>query len=134
MTSEVIYKGNLRTQWKHIKSGSTIITDAPTDNSGKGEAFSPTDTVASALAGCIFTIMGIKANHLQIDLTGMKAEVTKHMSENPRKISQIDLKITIPTAVDEKTQNILENVAKNCPVAKSLHPDIIQNIEFHWNK
>ncbi|MDO5608876.1 MAG: OsmC family protein [Capnocytophaga sp.] len=132
MTSKVIYQGDLRTEWEHIKSGSRITTDAPTDNNGKGEAFSPTDTVATALAGCMFTIMGIKARDMQIDLTGMTAEVTKRMAENPRRISQIDVIISIPITADKKTQTILENAGKACPVSKSLHPDIVQHIEFHW--
>lgn len=133
ITAKATYLGDLRTEWEHIKSGNKIVTDAPTDNNGKGQAFSPSDTVATALAGCMMTIMGIKARDLNIDLKGMTALVTKHMGENPRRISKIEVVFQIPTEASLKHQTILENAAKTCPVGKSLHPEIVQHIEFHWN-
>ena len=111
MTSKVIFKGNLRTEARHIQSGNTIITDAPTDNKGKGEAFSPTDTVASALASCILTIMGIKAKDLDIDLRGTKAQVKKIMASEPRRIEEIKIEISnfnileMPSFNSEKEKN-----------------------------
>lgn len=132
MTSEVIYTGHLRTRCRHIKSGDEFITDAPTDNNGKGEAFSPTDTVATALASCIFTVMGIKAGSLDIDLTGATAAVTKIMASGPRRISKIKIDMSFPVQADEKTRKILENTANTCPVHYSLHPDIEKEITFNW--
>lgn len=132
MTSEVIYLGDLRTQSTHLASQASIVSDAPIDNNGKGEAFSPTDYVANALASCMLTIMGIKAQELNIDISQSRAEVTKIMQAEPRKIGEVQVKIFISISADEKTQTILENVARACPVAKSLHPDIQQNITFIW--
>ncbi|MFI2742570.1 OsmC family protein [Zhouia sp. PK063] len=134
MTSKVEYKGNLRTVCTHLKSGSEFITDAPTDNNGKGEAFSPTDTVATALASCMITVMGIKARDLEVDLTGTTAEVTKTMSANPRRISKIEVTINFPLNPDDKTKKILEHTANTCPVHQSLHPEIEKVITFHWNR
>lgn len=130
MTSEVEYKGNLRTEAIHIKSGNIIITDAPIDNHGKGEAFSPTDLVATALASCMLTIMGIKARAMEIDLEGTKAEVIKKMESNPRRISEVRVMIYLNQQFDEKTKRILEKAALTCPVAKSLHTDVKQIVEF----
>ena len=132
MTSTVTYEGELRTKSIHLASEDSFITDAPIDNNGKGEAFSPTDTVASALASCIFTIMGIKAKDLDIDLKGSKAQVTKVMASKPRRIQEIKIEIAINRSFDSKIQTLLERVALNCPVAKSLHPDLKQNITFNW--
>lgn len=132
MTSEVTYLGDLRTQSKHIASQSEILSDAPTDNNGKGEAFSPTDYVANALASCMLTIMGIKAREMNVDMSQSRAEVTKIMQAEPRKIAAIEVKIFMSPEVEAKTKTILENAAKACPVAKSLHPDIVQKIEFVW--
>lgn len=132
MTSEVIYLGDLRTQSTHLASQASIVSDAPIDNNGKGEAFSPTDYVANALASCMLTIMGIKARELNIDISQSRAEVTKIMQAEPRKIGEVQVKIFMSISADEKTQTILENVACACPVAKSLHPDIQQNITFIW--
>ena len=134
MTSKVIYKGNLRTECTHLKSGNSFITDAPTDNNGKGEAFSPTDTVATALASCMITVMGIKASQLEVDLAGAKAEVTKTMAANPRRISAIKVNLELPEIVDEKSRKILEHTAKTCPVLQSLHPDIELDITLSWNQ
>lgn len=132
MTSEVIYLGDLRTQSTHLASQASIVSDAPIDNNGKGEAFSPTDYVANALASCMLTIMGIKAQELNIDISQSRAEVTKIMQAEPRKIGEVQVKIFMSISADKKTQTILENVARACPVAKSLHPDIQQKITFIW--
>ena len=131
-TAIVTYLGNLRTQNKHLRSGNTYITDAPIDNNGKGEAFSPTDTVATGLANCMLTVMGIKARDLAIDLSGATATVTKTMAANPRRISKIEITFTIQAVVSEKHQKILENTANTCPVHYSLHPDIEKLIAFNW--
>lgn len=132
MTSEVIYLGDLRTQSTHLASQASIVSDAPIDNNGKGEAFSPTDYVANALASCMLTIMGIKAKELNIDISQSRAEVTKIMQEEPRKIGEVQVRIIMSISADKKTQTIFENVARACPVAKSLHPDIQQKITFIW--
>lgn len=132
MTSKVTYKGQLRTGSVHIASGNEITSDAPIDNHGKGEAFSPTDYVANALAACMFTVMGIKATEMQIDLAGSYAEVTKIMAAEPRRIGEIVVEIYLPQNLDDKSRIILERTAKTCPVHHSLHPDIIQNIRFHY--
>ncbi len=132
MTSKVTYKGNLRTVSQHIKSGNEFITDAPTDNNGKGEAFSPTDTVATGLASCMLTVMGIKAEQMDVNMEGTTAEVTKTMASNPRRISKIEVKISLPFEADNKTKKILENTANTCPVHYSLHPDIEKIVEFNW--
>ncbi len=132
MTSKVVYLGELRTECTHLRSGSTYITDAPTDNHGKGEAFSPTDTVATGLASCMITVMGIKARDLGVDLTGSTGEVTKHMAASPRRISKVELDLYLPSGVGEKHRKILENTGRTCPVAMSLHPEIEQVIRFLW--
>jgi uncharacterized OsmC-like protein len=132
MTSEVTYLGQLRTSSIHLQSGSEIISDAPTDNNGKGEAFSPTDTVANGLASCMFTVMGIKAESMQVDLSNSTAAVTKIMGTEPRRITEIHVHFTIKTLVDEKTKTILEKTALTCPVFYSLHPDIKKEISFNW--
>jgi len=132
MTSKVIYQGNLRTECEHIQSGNKFITDAPVDNKGKGEAFSPTDTVATAMASCMLTIMGIKANEHNLDIKGTFAEVTKHMEANPRRISKIDALVTVKGELTDRDKTLLENSAKTCPVIQSLHPDIIKNIIFSY--
>lgn len=134
MTSKVTYNGELRTTCEHIRSGQTYITDAPVDNNGKGEAFSPTDTVATGLANCMLTTMGIKARDLGVDLVGSVAEVTKHMAANPRRIVKIEVKMELPVDVSEKNRKILEHTANTCPVHYSLHPDIERAIEFNWIK
>lgn len=133
-TSKVTYLGNLRTECEHLKSGNTYITDAPTDNNGKGEAFSPTDTVATGLANCMLTVMGIKARDLDIQLTNSTALVTKTMAANPRRISKIEISFQLPSGVSEKHQKILENTGNTCPVHHSLHPDIEKVIQFNWGK
>lgn len=132
MTSKVTYLGDLRTESLHLKSGNTFITDAPTDNNGKGEAFSPTDTVATGLASCMITVMGIKARDLGVDMEGTTAKVTKTMASNPRRISKIEVILEFPFEADSKTRKILERTANTCPVYYSLHPDIERDITYNW--
>jgi uncharacterized OsmC-like protein len=131
-TSKVTYLGELRTSSIHLQSGSEIISDAPVDNNGKGEAFSPTDTVANGLASCMFTVMGIKANDLGVDFSGSTAEVTKVMAAEPRRISEIHITFHMNLVADDKTKTILERTGMTCPVHYSLHPDIKKEIVFNW--
>lgn len=134
ITSKVIYNGELRTEAVHVKSGTTIITDAPTDNHGKGEAFSPTDLVATALASCMISIMGIvamKEGFKPVD--GATAEITKVMYSDPRRIGEVHVTLNMPKLdYSEKERKMYENAAYTCPVAKSLHPDIKQIIKINW--
>lgn len=134
MTSEIIYKGELRADCKHLQSGTVIETDAPTDNKGKGARFSPTDLVATALGSCIITTMAIKTEDWGIDLTGTKLEVTKIMNAEPRRIGEIKIDIYFPENLlaDDKQKTLLERIAHACPVAKSLHPDLMQTISFNY--
>lgn len=132
MTSKVTYLGDLRTSSVHLQSGSEIISDAPLDNNGKGEAFSPTDTVANALATCMFTIMGIKARDMGVSMQGSVAEVTKTMAADPRRISKIKVVFNLKSDADDKARVILERAAMHCPVHYSLHPDIERDITFNW--
>lgn len=134
MTSKVIYQGTLRTICEHLQSGQQIITDAPTDNNGKGEAFSPTDLLATSLAACMITVMGIKASANAWNIDDTELQVTKIMASDPRRVSEIIIELNMPRdrAFDDKTRKILENTARTCPVALSLHPDIKQNIIFNW--
>ncbi len=132
MTSKVTYTGELRTTCEHIRSGDSFITDAPVDNNGLGQAFSPTDTVATGLASCILTMMGMKANAHDVDLSNSTAEVTKHMASNPRRISKIEIELSLPTNVSDKHRKILIHTANTCPVHHSLHPDIEKVITFNW--
>lgn len=134
MTAKVTYEGALRTTCKHIRSGDTFQTDAPVDNQGLGQAFSPTDTVATGLASCMLTVMGIKARDLEIDLKGATAEVVKHMASNPRRIAKIEVKLELPSQVSNKNRIILERTGNTCPIHYSLHPDIEKVIEFNWVK
>lgn len=130
-TSKVIYQGDLRTAAIHLQSNNEIITDAPIDNHGKGEAFSPTDLLATSLASCMLTIIGIKAADMDIDIKGTTAEVTKIMSADPRRVSEVHVAITFNKQLDDKTQKIFYNTALTCPVAKSIHPDIIQKVTIN---
>ena len=132
MTSKVTYLGDLRTSSIHLQSGSEIISDAPIDNNGKGEAFSPTDTVANALASCMMTVMGIKARDINVDFTGATASVTKIMNADPRRIGTIDIVFDMNIATDQKNKTILEKTAMTCPVFLSLHPEIEKRIAFNW--
>lgn len=132
-TSEVIYLGGLRAEAIHLKSGNKIITDAPTDNHGRGEAFSPTDLVATALANCAITVMGIYAENEGIDISGTQATVLKVMGSEPRRISAIEIEMVIvDRGLTDKQKQILINTAKTCPVAKSLHPDLVQKLEISF--
>jgi uncharacterized OsmC-like protein len=131
-TSKVTYLGDLRTSSTHLQSGNQIITDAPTDNNGKGEAFSPTDMVANSLATCMLTVMGIKARDLEVDFSGSKAEVTKVMAADPRRISEIHIVFQMNLKADDKTKTILERTGMTCPVHYSLHPEIKKEIIFNW--
>lgn len=133
MTSTVVYNGNLRTTCTHLKSGSNFETDAPVDNNGKGERFSPTDLMATSLGTCMLTVMGIKARNMGFDLTDMKVEVLKIMKSDPRRVGGIELTFHIPSsleAVDEKTRAILKHTGDTCPVMKSIHPDI--EVKVDW--
>lgn len=132
MISTIKYLRNLRTESTHLKSGEKFITDAPTDNNGKGEAFSPTDMIATNLGTCMLTLMGIKANNLGIEFSDATVEVEKVMASNPRRISEISLKIRIPIIYDKETRKSLEYAAISCPVAKSLNPEIRQEVTFVW--
>lgn len=131
-TSTVKYLGNLRTEATHNASGLKIITDAPVDNNGKGEAFSPTDLTATSLASCMITIMGITANAKNWPLNYCECEVEKIMSSAPRRISEINLTMKLDAAWDKKQRSILENAAKTCPVAFSLHPELKVNLTFNY--
>jgi putative redox protein len=127
------YAGNLRSEATHVASGNTIITDAPVDNNGRGEAFSPTDLVCAALGSCMMTIMGIVAERNQIDLAGMEINITKVMAATPRRIAEVILTFTMPPGTyTDKEKALLENAARTCPVALSLHPDVIQTVEFKY--
>ncbi|HYE55832.1 MAG TPA: OsmC family protein [Chitinophagaceae bacterium] len=134
MTSSIVYEGNLRTVATHLRSGSSIETDAPVDNQGKGERFSPSDLVATALGSCMLTIMGQKARDLNVDLTGVNIAVEKIMKADPRRIGGINLTFRFPEGftADEKQRIILERAAHTCPVIYSIHPDIAVNVSFNW--
>lgn len=133
-TSFVKYLGGLRTESTHMASKQQYITDAPTDNHGKGEAFSPTDLMATSLANCMLTVMGIKAGQENMtSIDGTTAEVTKIMYADPRRVGEIHVKLTFPkNNYSDKEKKIYEHTAHTCPVAKSLHPDLKQVIEFVW--
>jgi putative redox protein len=135
MTSTVIYEGELRTVATHLRSGTEIETDAPVDNQGKGERFSPTDLLATSLGACMATTMGIKARDLQVDLRGMKLSILKIMKPDPRRVAGIDIQFHFPEnlRLDEKQKTILERTANTCPVMVSIHPDIEVKVEFNWN-
>ena len=133
MTSTIEYLGDLRTTAIHQASKKNILSDAPVDNQGKGEAFSPTDLVATALGSCLLTIMGIKARDMEVEIKGTTAKISKVMGSTPRRISEINITVTMANSFDEKTQKILEKVALSCPVANSLNTDLKQNIRFIWS-
>ena len=133
MTSTVVYEGELRTTCTHVRSSDFFETDAPIDNKGKGERFSPTDLLATSLATCMLTVMGIKARTMGFDLDNIKVEVEKIMKPDPRRVSGINLTFHIPENlkhIDESTRNIMRSTGINCPVQYSIHPDIEVNI--HW--
>jgi len=133
ITSEVIYNGNLRTECTHKLSGNKITTDAPPDNKGKGEYFSPTDLLSTSLAACMLTIMGIAAETHHFNIDGTRAEVTKIMASDPRRVAEIVIDLFFPpNNYSEKVRKIIENAAYTCPVSKSLHPELKQTINFHF--
>ncbi len=132
-TSKIVYSGNLRTEATHLRSGKSIITDAPVDNNGKGEAFSPTDLLATSLGSCMLTIMGITANTHNMNIDGTQIEITKIMESNPRRVSEIIVEFTMNgKTYTDKEKQLLENAARTCPVAKSLNADLKQTIYFNY--
>ena len=134
-TSRIIYKGELRTQAEHVRSGNILITDAPVDNQGKGEFFSPTDLLATSLGCCMVTIMGIAARTHGFNIDGTKIDVTKIMGTNPRRVVEVVINLHFPhNNYSEKERKIIELSAKECPVAQSLHPDLKQNIHFYYGE
>ncbi len=134
MTATILYEGNFRCNARHIQSNIVIESDAPTDNRGKGERFSPTDLICTALATCMITTMAMKASDMGIDLKDTKVDVKKHMASDPRRISQIDVAISFPKSLtlNEKDKLILQRTGDNCPVIKSLHSDVIINAMYTW--
>jgi putative redox protein len=134
MTAEILYKGELRCEAVHTQSQTLIETDAPTDNRGKGEKFSPTDLLCVSLATCIITTIAIKATDLNLNLSGSTLAVKKHMFTEPRRVGkiEIDIKITSDIALDEKNKTILQRVGEGCPVKKSLHPDLEVVVNYIW--
>lgn len=134
-TSTIIYKGDLRTEATHTRSGVTITTDAPVDNQGKGECFSPTDLLATSLGCCMVTIMGITARTHGFNIDGTKIDVQKVMGTNPRRVVEVIIDLYFPhNNYSAKELKLLEASAKECPVAQSLHPDLKQTIRFHFPK
>lgn len=133
LTSKVLYTKELRTEATHMLSGSTVVTDAPPDNKGRGEAFSPTDMVATSLATCMLTIMGIAANEKGFSIDGATAEVTKVMYSDPRRIGEIHVNLQFPpNDYSDREKKIIEKAAFTCPVSQSLHPDLKQEISFNF--
>ena len=127
------YLGDLRTEAVHLRSGARIITDAPTDNHGKGEAFSPTDLCAASLASCMLTIMGISARNHGLNIDGASASVNKIMASDPRRIARVEIRLEVPgSQLDERQRKILETAARTCPVAFSLAEGVEQVVEFEW--
>jgi putative redox protein len=134
-TITTIYPGELRTEATHLASGMRLVTDAPLDNNGRGEAFSPTDLVCTALGSCMMTIMGMVANRHDLDLAGTQIEITKIMAANPRRIAEVVLQFTLPpNNFSDKDRALLEHAARTCPVALSLHPDLRQTLHFVYPK
>lgn len=129
-TVKSVYKGQLRTEMTHQQSGTTIITDAPTDNHGKGESFSPTDLVAAALGGCMMTIVGIAAEKHGFNIDGTQCSTTKIMQADPRRIAEIIIDMEFPGSYSDKEKKIIEAAAYSCPVHHSLHPDVKKTIRF----
>ena len=131
-TIEIIYQGTLRTQATHVHSGTKILTDAPIDNQGKGEAFSPTDLLAASLGSCMLTIMGIAAREHQINIENTTCAITKIMAASPRRVGELNVDLKFPEKYSDKQQKILERAALTCPVYLSLHPDIKKSVNFNW--
>ena len=132
-TATVTYLGELRTEAIHERSGERYITDAPPDNKGRGEAFSPTDLLSTSLANCMMTLMGIAAQGRDITLNGLKATVVKHMAADPRRVARIEVDLELDgSGLGERERAVLEHAARTCPVAMSLHPDLLQEVRFHY--
>jgi putative redox protein len=132
-TIKTIYLGELRTEATHVRSGVKIITDAPPDNQGKGESFSPSDLLACSLGSCMVTIMGIASRTHQINITGTTIKITKVMASDPRRVSEVHVEFDMPeNSYSEKERTILDLAARTCPVALSLHPDIKQLVKFNY--
>jgi uncharacterized OsmC-like protein len=131
-TSELIYEGDLRTYATHVYSGTKLFTDAPLDNHGKAQSFSPTDLLATSLAACMITIMGIESKKMNIKLDGTQMAVRKIMGTNPRRVIKIEIDFLMPEQIEMSARPILENAAHQCPVAKSIHPDLIQQVTFSY--
>jgi uncharacterized OsmC-like protein len=132
-TAETIYTGELRTKATHCNSGNSIITDAPVDNHGKGENFSPTDLLATSLGSCMLTIMGIEADKRGFDIDGTKVSITKTMSSDPRRVSAVDVVLRFPhNNYTDQEKRLLSHISKTCPVALSLHPEISQNVTIYY--
>ncbi len=133
-TVKTIYTKELRTEAEHVKSGTVIYTDAPVDNHGKGEAFSPTDLLAASLGSCMLTLVGIAARNHGFSIDGTRLSINKIMAENPRRVAAIEVKMDFPgTNYPENQRRIIEHAALTCPVALSLHPDIRQDVVFNYN-
>jgi putative redox protein len=130
---DIAYEGKLRCRARHVDSGTTLITDAPKDNQGEGQSFSPTDLVATALGTCMLTIMGIAAKKLEIDLIGTKVTVLKEMTAVPtRRIGKLTVDFHVPVKLSAENRQKLENAARACPVCSSLDPNVQRQITFHW--
>lgn len=134
MTSKIVYKGDLRTEMSHLQSGTIVETDAPVDNNGKGERFSPTDLVATALGSCMLTIIGIAGKTHGFNIEGTEVEITKIMTSAPRRIGEIIVKMTIKgqDSYSDKEKAIIQNAAMTCPVFLTLHEDVKKTVEFVW--
>lgn len=132
-TIETIYQGGLRTQARHVQSGTVILTDAPVDNQGKGEGFSPTDLLAASLGSCMLTIMGIAAREHHLNIDGTTCSITKIMAANPRRVAEIKIDLSFPGSYADQDKKVLERLALTCPVYLSLHPDLIKTVNFRWD-
>jgi putative redox protein len=133
-TIRTIYQGDLRTRAKHLQSGNELITDAPTDNQGRGEAFSPTDLLATALGSCMLTIIGIAAKTHGFNIDGTEVKITKIMASNPRRVAEVVVEFFFPKtqSYSKKERILIEKAALECPVAKSVHPDLKQKVSFNY--
>jgi uncharacterized OsmC-like protein len=132
-TVETVYLGELRTEARHVRSGEKILTDAPVDNQGKGEAFSPTDLLATALGSCMLTVMGIAAREQKVSIDGTTCSITKIMGTEPRRVAEVQITFNFPANdYTDKVKIILERAAHTCPVSKSLHPDLKETLVFNW--
>jgi uncharacterized OsmC-like protein len=133
ITIKTIYTGDLQTIATHVRSGKTLVTDAPVDNQGKGENFSPTDLLAASLGSCTMTIIGIAARNHNFSVDGTRMEITKIMAENPRRVAEVVIDYFFPpNSFSDREKAIIENAARTCPVARSLHPDLRQTLRFNY--